>query len=247
MTKISLGPTVICRDSCRDGGVINTPRSTYYNLYPVGYLLCSMTTPKAENLLLALSSFFVVVSLILFENCRSVDMGSFLSSEAPPIKAPPRVYLLSWPEEASRAREDVKDWYCDFFESLFCIPHKDGKSIVVTDTPDDWPDSRARPGWAHKRLRGAYELLSDGHPRIVRYVRFWTCLCFGANYTSYLGTLKSGKGVLVERLEPGPITWDSLPMMTVPLPQEPSRTDRLILCLYYRWALQVLSALKFAH
>jgi hypothetical protein len=35
--------------------------------------------------------------------------------------------------------------------------------------------------------------------------------------------------------------------MTVPLPNEISRADRILLSLYYRWALQALSALKFAH
>ncbi|KAH7083221.1 hypothetical protein BKA63DRAFT_146653 [Paraphoma chrysanthemicola] len=163
-------------------------------------------------------------------------MGSFLSYEVPPPR-PPRKYLLSFPEEdfpkeASRAPEDVEDWYSDFLETLVCLPHKDGKSILIVDTPDYFvPDSRTRPGWARKRLSKAYELFGDGHPRIVRY----------------LGPLESGIGVIVEKLEPGPIAWESIPALTVPLPQELSRNDRLLLCLYYRWALQVLSAFKFAH
>jgi hypothetical protein len=101
-------------------------------------------------------------------------MGSLFSSEAPTPR-PPKRYLLSFPEEsfpqeASRAPKDVEDWYSHFFETLFCLPHKDGKSILIVDVPDDFvPDSRVRPGWAHKRLRGAYELFGEGHPRIVRY------------------------------------------------------------------------------
>lgn len=51
----------------------------------------------------------------------------------------------------------------------------------------------------------------------------------------------------MERVEPGPIEWDSFPALTVPLPQDLSRNDRLLLSLYYRWALQALSALKVAH
>jgi hypothetical protein len=47
---------------------------------------------------------------------------------------------------------------------------KDGKSILIVTPPDDFPDSRERPGWPNKRLRGAYELLGDGHPRIVQCV-----------------------------------------------------------------------------
>jgi hypothetical protein len=35
--------------------------------------------------------------------------------------------------------------------------------------------------------------------------------------------------------------------MTVPFPKEMSREDRIMLSLYYRWALQALSAIKFAH
>lgn len=102
-------------------------------------------------------------------------MGAFLSSEAPSPR-PAKSYILSFPEEdfpeeASKAPEDVQDWYSHFFETLFCLPHKDGKAMLILEAPDDFvPDSRARPGWARKRLRGAYELLGKGHPRIVRYV-----------------------------------------------------------------------------
>jgi hypothetical protein len=68
---------------------------------------------------------------------------------------------------------------------------------------------------------------------------------FHANLGSYLGPLQKADGVVVERLEPGP--WETVPVMTVPLPVKMSREDRIMLSLYYRWALQVLSALKFAH
>jgi hypothetical protein len=99
-------------------------------------------------------------------------MGSFLSSEAPPPR-PAKNYILSFPEEdfpeeASRAPEDVQHWYSNFFETLFCLPHKDGKGILILEAPDGFvPDSRVRPGWARKRLRGAYKLFREGHPRIV--------------------------------------------------------------------------------
>jgi len=102
-------------------------------------------------------------------------MGSF-SSEGPTPR-PPKNYLLcfpeeSFPQEASRAPEDLEDWYSHFFETLCCLPHKDGKSILIVDPPDDdyVPSTRARPGWAGKRLRGAYELLGEGHAMIVQYV-----------------------------------------------------------------------------
>ncbi|KAI4642010.1 uncharacterized protein J4E79_011536 [Alternaria viburni] len=35
--------------------------------------------------------------------------------------------------------------------------------------------------------------------------------------------------------------------MTVPVPEEPSREDRIMLALYYRWALQSLSAISYLH
>ena len=56
----------------------------------------------------------------------------------------------------------------------------------------------------------------------------------------------AGNGVIVERLEPGP-HWGDLPAMTVPVPDEPSREDRIMLALYYRWALQSLSAISCLH
>jgi hypothetical protein len=106
-------------------------------------------------------------------------MGAFLSYLLfgnPVPKSPPKNYLLpcfseeDFPLEGSRNPEDLQDWYDHFFEKMSCIPHKDGKSILIVTPPDDFPDSRERPGWPNKRLRGAYELLGDGHPRIVRCV-----------------------------------------------------------------------------
>jgi hypothetical protein len=68
---------------------------------------------------------------------------------------------------------------------------------------------------------------------------------FHANHGSYLGPLQKADGIVVERLEPGP--WQTVPVMMVPLPMKTSREDRIMLSLHYRWALQVLSAFKFAH
>jgi hypothetical protein len=44
--------------------------------------------------------------------------------------------------------------------------------MLIVEPYDDFPDSRERPGWPIKRLRGAYELLGTDHPRIVR----WVCI-----------------------------------------------------------------------
>jgi len=73
-----------------------------------------------------------------------------------------------YPPEASIEPEDTRRWYCDFWQHACAVPHKDGKSIIIYEPKDD--DTRARPEWGIKRLRKAYELLGEGHPRIVRYV-----------------------------------------------------------------------------
>lgn len=78
-----------------------------------------------------------------------------------------------YPLEASVEPEDTRSWYCDFWEHAFAVPHKDGKGIIIYEPKDE--DTRARPEWAIKRLRKAYELLGEGHPRIVRYVKFEEC------------------------------------------------------------------------
>jgi hypothetical protein len=62
---------------------------------------------------------------------------------------------------------------------------------------------------------------------------------------SYDGVLDDGS-LLVERLWPGPFDL-KLPVMTVPVPAKPSRNDKTMLSLYYRWALQGLSALSALH
>jgi hypothetical protein len=62
---------------------------------------------------------------------------------------------------------------------------------------------------------------------------------------SYSGTLDDGS-LLVERLWPGPFDL-KLPVMTVPVPAKPDRNDKTMLSLYYRWALQGLSALSALH
>lgn len=82
------------------------------------------------------------------------------------------VHYIPVPAEASTAPEDSNTWYDDFFEQAVCVPHSDGESIIIFDpVPDDeYPDPRVRPDWAIKRLRKAYQLLDEGHPRIARLV-----------------------------------------------------------------------------
>jgi len=63
---------------------------------------------------------------------------------------------------------------------------------------------------------------------------------------SYIGELEDGS-LVIERLWPGPLRHLTLPAMTVPIPETPSRNDRVMLSLYYRWALQALSAISLFH
>lgn len=63
--------------------------------------------------------------------------------------------------------------------------------------------------------------------------------------TSYVGELEDGS-LVVEKLSPGPFGL-RLPVMTVPVPETPSPNDKVMLSLYYRWALQGLAALSFVH
>ncbi|KAI4960941.1 hypothetical protein J4E86_002568 [Alternaria arbusti] len=130
-------------------------------------------------------------------------------------------------------------WYERLFEIADCVQHQDtDKVIIFTPICDEdngfYPDPRSRHGWPIKRLRKAYELLGGPHPRIVRYI--------GALYST------SGDGVVVERLEPGQLKRVEVPAMTVPVvAQTMSHDDKIMLSLYYRWAIQALSAFRLMH
>ncbi|KAI4933234.1 hypothetical protein J4E85_003639 [Alternaria conjuncta] len=113
-------------------------------------------------------------------------------------------------------------WYERLFEVADCVQHQDtDKVIIFTPICDEdngeYPDPRSRHGWPIKRLRKAYELLGGPHPRIVR-------------------------------LEPGQLKRVEVPAMTVPVvAQTMSHDDKIMLSLYYRWAIQALSAFRVMH
>lgn len=75
------------------------------------------------------------------------------------------------------------------------------------------------------------------------------------NPSRYLGRLPSGNAFRLERLAPGPFGMLKPPMLTVPITSpSPDYTTRslrnpnsMLLTLYYRSALQVLSAFQFMH
>jgi hypothetical protein len=60
----------------------------------------------------------------------------------------------------------------------------------------------------------------------------------------YVGSLSDGS-VVVEKPAIGPLSQLHFPKMGLSVPYD--KRDKTLLCLYYRWALQVLSALDFFH
>ncbi|EFR05292.1 serine/threonine protein kinase [Nannizzia gypsea CBS 118893] len=170
-------------------------------------------------------------------------MGQILSktknNDADTVERPPTPRDISFwadyiPDEVSRRPEDRKGWYTDFLEQAAVAPHQDGKSVVVF-----WPykdETRADevdPNDVIANAATIYETLfyeHGGHPRMVKY----------------LHRLDSGVGFCLERLTPGPLDNIRFPPLSLPI-QTPSTQNRILLTLYYRWALQSLSALHFMH
>ncbi|KAF3483529.1 uncharacterized protein GIQ15_02853 [Arthroderma uncinatum] len=171
-------------------------------------------------------------------------MGQFLSNtrneEADAVEEPPvpRNILLgarNIPDEVSRRPEDCEEWYTDFLEEAFVALHRDGQSVVVFwpyphhEVRVDEPD----PQDIIAKATTIYESLffeHGGHPRMVKY----------------LHRLDDGIGFCLERLTPGPLDNIRFPPLSLPI-SAPSTQNRMLLALYYRWALQSLSALHFMH
>ncbi|KAK2746089.1 hypothetical protein FQN57_003429 [Myotisia sp. PD_48] len=170
-------------------------------------------------------------------------MGHFFSrpieNNEPPRPISPHKYSIHsstiTPDEVSQEPEDCKSWYAEFMEQAYVAPHRDGKSVVLF-WPAKW-NSHFEDDEKEKAIvtRGAeaYEHLffeNGGHPRIVKY----------------LYRLDSSiAGFCLERLTPGPLQYIKLPPLTLPLVSPSTTETRLLLALYYRWALQRLSALHF--
>ncbi|KLJ10172.1 hypothetical protein EMPG_14438 [Blastomyces silverae] len=165
----------------------------------------------------------------LENNSNNVDINKYSST----------FYGISFgsnvPEELSQEPEHGKHWYTDFLEQAFVAPHRDGKSVVVF-----LPEYKNNYGYddemkaAVVRAAEVYERLClnhSGHPRIVKY------LC---------RLNSSVAGFCLERLTPGPLDKLKLPPLTLPV-VSPSAKDKILLALYYRWALQTLSALHYIH
>jgi hypothetical protein len=110
--------------------------------------------------------------IIEFSSFQMGSVFSLLVGPPPQEESRPTAKYIVSPIEASTAPEDTEKWYCDFFGHIFAAPHKDGEHIIIYEPKEPYtPNYRARPEWPSRRLQKAYELLGEGHPRIVRYVQ----------------------------------------------------------------------------
>ncbi|PGH23613.1 hypothetical protein AJ80_02394 [Polytolypa hystricis UAMH7299] len=162
-----------------------------------------------------------------------------------------RTLLLSYhgfnrvPQCASLDPAESQDWYTDFFEVVEVVPHKDGQSVIIFSTHDPEEETADR-GWTQgnryvRYARKINERLVGGEGDGVGHLRI----------VKYLGPLPTGENTFcLERLFPGPFTKISLPSLTLPVvvvASAMSKQYRTLLSLYYRWALQTLSALQYIH
>ncbi|XPS77573.1 hypothetical protein M3J07_009601 [Ascochyta lentis] len=144
------------------------------------------------------------------------------------------------PEKASRTPDESKTYYASFYEKAECVPHRDGRQIIVYWIPQKVCDPRETDAWAVNRLKRVHEMLSGNHPRIVRYNGVLDGI-IGGDYNDRIG------GLLVERLTPGPLSSLNLPTISAPISSSSPPEDKITLSLYYRWALQSLSAISYLH
>lgn len=79
---------------------------------------------------------------------------------------------LPVPAEASVKRDDSQTWYVVFFEHAECVPHRDGKHIIIR-----WPHplrghmhdyGQELTGWPVIKIQNVYQRLGEDHARIVR-------------------------------------------------------------------------------
>ena len=161
-------------------------------------------------------------------------------------------YGLGVPNEASTTRDDSMRWYTEFWEQAYCIPHRDGTSVIIC-CPDNGHEPNQREedpedGWAIKCLRATYQNLPTDHARIARYRAYFTAMSrIELIDPRYIGALENGSGLVVEKLTPGPLDDLTVPAMEVPVPDMLDQNKKLILSLYFRWAMQALSAMSFVH
>lgn len=160
----------------------------------------------------------------------SVEPDQLPTTETSPVP----YHCVSVPQAAGPAPDISDNQYADFWEKLSCVLHSDGRHVIIGAPSRERRfarNPREKEGWATRKLRRVYEQL--GEDKCDRIVRFE-------------GVLEDGRA-LVERLDVGPLQYLTLPCLKIPVEKVEPKENRIILALYYRWALQALTALSFLH
>ncbi|KAF2742024.1 hypothetical protein M011DRAFT_472602 [Sporormia fimetaria CBS 119925] len=127
--------------------------------------------------------------------------------------------------------------YADFWAKVDCQPHADGQHVIIRALEEGPVETSREPiDWPIKKLHKVYKRLDGAEcKRIVRHA----------------GTQNDG-AIVLERPEVGPLVRLTLPALEIEqkgdsLFTAQSKENGILLALYYRWALQALSALRFFH
>ncbi|KAF2742120.1 hypothetical protein M011DRAFT_462663 [Sporormia fimetaria CBS 119925] len=160
-------------------------------------------------------------------------MGSFFSRSMQPLKDPEKLsqgYL-------DNLTHGTLERYADFWEKAYGETHPDGQHIIIDVGQDHYGGFAREPiDWPLKKLRKMYGRLGEDEcKRIVRFAGI------------HLDGL-----ILVERLGVAPLRYLTLPTLEVQQKEDitiaaHSEETNFLLALYYRWALQALSELRFLH
>ncbi|KAL1646478.1 hypothetical protein SLS61_007840 [Didymella pomorum] len=161
-------------------------------------------------------------------------------------RAPPHTYLkncLYLPVEVDSSFDlDLRGWYADFHSRAYCAPHMSGEGVVVfyPTSPYTGADQRERKDWAVARLCAVYSHLRQ---RIAKEEGAWN-----ARLVRCLEVFGNERGLVLERLEPGPLKRMTLPGLSVPGDKKMwTAQDKALLALYIRWSLHLLTALRVLH
>lgn len=165
-------------------------------------------------------------------------LGSLEAPPTPPSIARPLqpYHGMSVPVDSSVDPLDSQHIYDDFDERCYFTVAKGGNNVLL------WPTTSESENSAGEVIYDDYWRDDDGdspQERIANAVRIYEHLSASGPLHPRLVQYeaKTPSGLRLARLRPGPIPWD--------LPRADS--SDIILALYQRWAMQVLSALVFLH
>lgn len=191
------------------------------------------------------TAFAVHVQFVTARSRLLLIMGSTFSRSQPDIESAqppntknnlPPLYcnIECLPEGLTREPAETDYWYANFFDTAVAAPHEDGHSVIIFRLLTDYEILEDRLTPDQISLTHVYDFLfgllgsnarippnnAPSHPRIVRRLQ------------------DIPYGIRVERLNPGPLR-----NLTLPKIEE----SPLILILFHRWALQLLSVVSYLH